>query len=99
MQEIFNHFGNDFVMFLRPDPSLWWVAPDDSTCTTQPISLDMPWADRSLLMEHIDKLLLPVLMRGTRVAYLLVFGGRSWHAEKKKLADSLAITRYPGAHT
>lgn len=50
-------------------------------------------------MEDIDKLLLPVLMRGARVAYLLVFGGRSWHAEKKKLADSLAITRYPGAHT
>ena len=92
VQDIVNHFGDDFVFFLKTDPSLGGMEADDSM--THPLSLDMPWAERSLLLEAIDNLLLiPALQRGARVAYLLVFGGRSWEAEIEKVADKLAQLR------
>ena len=72
LQVISNHYGNDFVCFLKTDPSIVGAVPADSMRHT--ISLDMPWTERSLLMDAIDELLLPDLKRGARVAYLLVFG-------------------------
>ena len=88
MQEILDHFGNEFVMFLKTNHTLMATARDVSTTYT--VSLDMPSSERALLIEAIDKISIPFVRDGGRVAYLVVFGAQSWEAEKKKFAQKLA---------
>ena len=89
VQEISDHFGNEFVMFLKADHALYSTAPDVNTTYT--VSLDMPWTERALLIEAIDKISTPFLRDGGRVAYLVFFGAQAWKEKKKKFAHKPAV--------
>ncbi len=87
LQEITDHFGRDFGDFLETNAWLRESMRASADRPTYTVSRDMPWAERFLLVRAIDKISIPTLREGGRVAYLLLFGGRSWEAEKRKFAD------------
>ena len=81
MQEITSRFGSHFVTFLGTDAI---AATCDSPAI--PVSLDMPRAERSFIMEAIDNYRIEAVREGGRIAYLAIFGSPSWEEEKKRLS-------------
>ena len=82
-QELTARFGRHFVSFLMID-NLLIPGPRHT------LSLDMPWAERSFIMEAIDDMLEEAMREGARIAYLSLFGSRSWEEEQKTVKAELA---------
>ena len=80
------HFGLHFPFFLLRDAPVMNIEKPESP--TRILSLDMPWVDRSLLMDAIDNISTPAMRDGGRIAYLRFFDSTSWVAERKKVASN-----------
>ena len=91
MQDITSRFGSRFVSFLETNDTVMDLAKVDSL--TYPISLDMPPAERSFIVETSNSHPEEAVREGGRIAYLAIFESPSWEEEKKRLTGMLAIPR------
>ena len=89
VQDISSRFGSHFVSFLETDDPIMDPAKADSLA--YPISLDMPRAERSFIVDTIDNHPIQAVREGGRIAYQAIFGSPSWEEVKKRLAGLLAI--------
>lgn len=87
VQEIKKKFGIPFISFLKTD-----FGTAKANIPTHSQCLDMPWAERAFLMDALDALQPRPVRAGGRRAYLSLFGGKDWAAEKETTADKLAAT-------
>ena len=91
-QEIIDHFGCQFIIFLRCSAGLVNMAKANSPAHT--LSIGMPWEERFFIMEAIDNLQPDAVREGGRVAYLALFGSRSWEGELKRVYDVLLVREH-----
>lgn len=92
LQEIAKRFGSQFVSFLGSDALSIDVAKGSRPACA--LSLDMPWAEKSFIMESIDYLQPKAVREGGRLAYMAFSGRRhmSWESELERVDAMLAAS-------
>ena len=91
LQAITDHFGSQFISFVNTNILVTDLAEEHEL--TYPYSLDMPWVERSFVMDAIDDLRPKALRDGGRIVYMAFFGCTSWNAEKRRLFNKIASRR------
>jgi len=88
MQTITMTFTADMVNFMKLDFENEDMAPANSSAHT--IDVNMPWEERSFLMDIIDSSKISAARDGARAANCSIFNIASWPAEHKKVLAELS---------
>ena len=83
MQDISEHFGSQCVSFLNAKAFIMDLTTFDRLM--YPYSLDMSSGERHFIRGAIDNLKPEAVRDGGRIAYLAVFGSKSWEADERVL--------------